>query len=93
METAYGERPTREICFFLLPCYKSDCFHLVCQHGKPQEEMKWFEGRPSLVDIPLPIPDPTHPWGGNCAKCTSGCHGHFLNVLSIFKRMAIKTVC
>ena len=38
--------------------------------------MKWFEGGPSLVDIPLPI----HPWGGNCAKCTSSCHGHFMSL-------------
>ena len=64
--------------FFLLPCYKSDCIHPVCQRGKPQEEMKWFEGGPSLIDIPLPIPDPTRPWGGN-EKCTSGCHGHFMS--------------
>ncbi|XP_028404007.1 inhibitor of growth protein 5-like [Dendronephthya gigantea] len=40
--------------------------------------MKWFEDGPSLVDIPLPIPDPARPWEGNCAKCTSGCHGHFM---------------
>ena len=65
--------------FFLLPCYKSDCVHPVCQRGKPQEEIKWFEGGPPLVDIPFPIPDPARPWGGNCTNCTSGCHGHYMS--------------
>ncbi len=65
--------------FLLLPCYKSDCVHPVCQRTKPQEKLKWFEGGPPLVHIPLPIPDPARPWGGNCAKCTSSCHGHFMS--------------
>lgn len=64
--------------FFLLHCYETDCVHPVCQRGRPDVEMTWFEGGPSLPEIPFPIPDPARPWGGECDKCTSGCYGDFL---------------
>ena len=64
--------------FFLLPCYETDCVHPVCQRGRPDVEMTWFEGGPSLPEIPFSIPDPARPWGGECDMCTSGCYGHFL---------------
>ena len=42
--------------FFLLPCYETDCVHPVCQRGRPDVEMTWFEGGPSLPEIPFPVP-------------------------------------
>ena len=50
----------------------------MCQRGRPNVEMTWFEGGPLLAEIPFPIPDPAQPWGGECDKCTSGCYGNFL---------------
>ena len=70
--------PEQYVFFFYLPCYETDCVHPVCQRGRPDVEMTWFEGGPSLPEIPFSIPDPAWPWGGECDKCTSGCYGHFL---------------
>ena len=55
--------------FQLLSCYEEDCTHPICQKGKPDEEMTWFEGGPPLSFIPLPIPD--------CSSCSGKCVGHF----------------
>lgn len=41
--------------------------------------MKWFPGGPSLSSIPLPLPDPAHPWGSsNCSTYSGLCTGHYL---------------
>ena len=48
-EPTHGERITGAICFFIhynIPCYESDCVHPVCQRGRPDVEMTWFEGGP-----------------------------------------------
>ena len=33
---------------------------------------------PPLTYLPIPIPDPKSPWGGNCKECTQLCSGHYL---------------
>ena len=49
--------------------------------------MEWFPGGPKVDFIPLPIPDPTQPWGneswGN--KCSGFCLGHFLKPEEVLK--------
>lgn len=43
------------------------------------EEVKWFHGGPPINRIPLPVPDPSHPWGDqNCSTCKVLCSGHYL---------------
>ena len=32
-----------------------------------------------MSTIPIPIPDPSRPWGGECTDCKSVCAGHFLS--------------
>lgn len=39
--------PKRYI-FQLLPCYKKECAHPVCQRGRPEKEPVWYEGGPSF---------------------------------------------
>ena len=47
-----------------------NCPHPLCQTGKPPCEMTWFPGGPSVKTIPMPVPDPSRPWGNpNCASC------------------------
>ena len=41
--------------------------------------MEWYPHGPKVDYIPLPIPDPTQPWGSiSCVKCSGFCAGHFL---------------
>ena len=71
--------PSRYI-FHLVCCYKKECPHPVCQKGPPQVSC-WYEGGPSVRDIPLPLPDPQYAYGSNsCTKCKSAfCAGHYLS--------------
>lgn len=64
--------------FMLLPCYKPECPHPECAKGKPEKEHTWFPGGPPLSTLPIPIPDPGKPWGGQCNKCIGNCTGHYL---------------
>ena len=42
--------------------------------------MEWFHGGPTVNQIPMPVPDPNHPWSNSsCDKCDGFCCGHFLN--------------
>jgi len=53
--------------FFLVCCFGADCPHPLCQSGKPPCKMEWFAGGPSLQTIPVPVADPSRPWGNlNC---------------------------
>jgi len=49
--------------FFLVCCFGADCPHPLCQSGKPPCKMEWFAGSPSLQTIPVPVADPSRPWG------------------------------
>ncbi|CAB4005889.1 Chromatin modification-related YNG2 [Paramuricea clavata] len=65
----------------LVPCYKRDCVHPVCRKGCPEKEATWFKDGPPITFIPLPIPDPKRPFGGNCENCKQNkqnCTGHYL---------------
>ena len=67
--------------FFLKCCHEVGCIHPLCstQQPLPCEAKTWFPGGPSLSYFPLPVPDPTQPWGNaGCEKCKGVCHGHFL---------------
>ena len=68
-----------QYAFVLLPCYKSDCIHAVCQKGRPVTSLAWFTDGPPLTYFPLPIPDPARPWGGECSECQSFCAGHYMS--------------
>lgn len=63
--------------FALLPCYKEDCSHQLCQK---EEGRRWYENGPPLSYIPFPIPDQRRPWGSeDCTECQSFCVEHFLS--------------
>ena len=69
---------TSQYLFHLVCCFEKDCPHPVCHSGK-HLQLKWFEGGPAVTDIPLPVPDPSHPWGNtDCTKCKGFCAGHYL---------------
>lgn len=41
--------------------------------------MQWFPGGPRVDTLPLPIPDPSRPWGStNCTTCSGFCSGHYM---------------
>ena len=66
--------------FLLVCCYGGNCPHPLCQTGKPPCEMTWFPGGPSVKTSPMPVPDPSRPWGNpNCASCHGVCAGHYLS--------------
>ena len=41
-------------------------------------DTKWFENGLPLTYLPVPIPDPERPWGGECQACWNICTGHYL---------------
>ena len=50
----------------------------MCRSGAYQLPT-WYNGGPSIRYLPLPIPDPERPYGGNCSECKNGeCYGHFM---------------
>lgn len=64
--------------FNLVCCFQPDCPHPVCHSGK-HACPRWFDNGPPVTHIPLPTPDPSHPWGASdCSKCTGFCAGHYL---------------
>ena len=64
--------------FHLVCCFQSDCPHPICRSGNIKH-LQWFENGPPVTSIPLPIPDPSQPWGAsNCSKCKGFCSGHYL---------------
>ena len=64
--------------FQLLPCYKKECIHPICERGRPQKELTWYEDGPPLSYLPIPIPDPKRCWGQPCTRCKGFCTGHYL---------------
>ena len=66
--------------YLLVCCFESNCLHPLCQSGREGIAMEWFPGGPTITQIPMPVPDPNHPWGKNSReKCDGFCSGHFLN--------------
>ncbi|XP_072163624.1 uncharacterized protein [Diadema setosum] len=63
--------------FQLLPCFETSCPHPVC--STERRDMVWYDGGPSVAFIPLPVPDPGQPWGGNCTTCSGDCSGHYIH--------------
>ncbi|XP_041459979.1 uncharacterized protein LOC121411367 [Lytechinus variegatus] len=61
--------------FQLLPCYDDACPHPVCR--REREDICWFNGGPPLSFVPVPVADPSQPWGGPCSKCSGHCNGHY----------------
>ena len=50
----------------------------MCRSGAYQLPI-WYNGGPSSRYLPLPIPDPECPYGGNCSECKNGeCYGDFM---------------
>ena len=64
--------------FMLNLCYQIGCPHPLCHDETVRKDEKWFEDGPPLTYLPIPIPDPKRPWGGNCKECTQLCSGHYL---------------
>ena len=62
--------------FVLMLCKEKYFIHPCCQ--QQVEEQLWFTGGLPLSYIPLPIPDPKRPWGGQCSDCQSEFGGHYL---------------
>ena len=77
--------PQRYI-FHLVCCCKSACPHPLCQVGRPQNEILWYNGGPSIEYIPLPVPDPKRPFGAkNCLSCNGECAGHYLSAEEVIQ--------
>ena len=85
-ETVWRMRQRHEVdglpaqyVYLLVCCFQQSCPHPLCQQGKEGIPMEWFPGGPNVNYIPLPVPDPAYPLGGDfCDKCSGFCAGHFL---------------
>ena len=64
--------------FMLNLCNQPNFPHPLCKSDTVPRDLKWFENGPPLQTLPIPIPDPNRPWGGNCKDCTTVCSGHYL---------------
>ena len=62
---------------FLSLCYKKKCPHPKCNTAESSDRC-WYEGGPPLTYFPLPVPDPTRPWGADCSGCQGPCPGHYM---------------
>ena len=74
--------------FLLVCCFKPDCPHPLCEGNQqhPPPQMKWFNDGPSIGKIPLPVADPSRPWGDlNCSTCQTFCSSHFLKPKEVFE--------
>lgn len=52
-----------QYAFFLVCCLRHDCTHPLCSNGEVGELPLWFNSGPSISYLPLPIPDPSRPYG------------------------------
>ena len=71
----------RQYVYFLLFYFKERCKHPRClkEVGKDPSSISWFPGGLSITSIPLPVPDPNHPWNSTvCEDCNGFCAGHYL---------------
>ena len=64
--------------FMLNLCHQPDCTHPLCGSETVKRHSEWYENGPPLTYVPVPIPDPKRPWGGECNECASFCTGHYL---------------
>ena len=64
--------------FFLRCCHQPECEHPICHSGEPPATLHWYPGGPPITHIPLPVPDPARPWGGQTRSSWKGvCAGHY----------------
>lgn len=47
--------------FHLTLCEEPECIHPRCKNGETSCEMKWYEGGPSVIWLPIPVPDLKRP--------------------------------
>ena len=67
----------QQYIFFLKCCFQQDCVHSICKKGS-HDILHWYPGGPLLSFFPLPVPDPTRPWGASkCITCKGTCSGHY----------------
>ena len=64
--------------FMLTLCHQKECTHPLCGQETMKGDTKWFENGLPLTYLPVPIPDPERPWGGECQACLNICTGHYL---------------
>lgn len=64
--------------FMLNLCHQPDCPHPLRGSEAVKRYSEWYENGPPLTYVPVPIPDPKRPWGGECNECASLCTGHYL---------------
>lgn len=64
--------------FLLHLCYLPKCIHPLCKKGKPLVVPKWYDCGPKLKCLPMPVKDPSRPWGGECNDCKGTCAGHYM---------------
>ncbi len=70
--------PTKYV-FFLACCYQKGCIHELCKKGRPEKEVTWYPGGPSISFFPMPQSDPERSTGcPSCVKCAGTCNGHYL---------------
>ena len=53
--------------FMLNLCQQPGCLHPLC--GKDVTDSTWYDNGPPLTYVPVPIPDPRRPWGGDGNDC------------------------
>ena len=59
----------------------------MCKRGKPEKDVAWYEDSLTIAVLPLPVPDKSRPWGGNCTKCPGICAGHYLPPQECFQHI------
>jgi hypothetical protein len=67
--------------FFLYCCLERDCNHPICKSDVYNTLPTWYKDGPSIAYLPIPVPDPSYPWGStDCRKCKQPfCTGHYLS--------------
>ena len=77
--------PTKYV-FFLACCYQKGCIHELCKKGRPEKEVTWYPGGPSISFFPMPQSDPERsPGCPSCVKCAGTCNGHYLKPQVLFE--------
>ena len=66
---------------------ESTCIHPLCWF-RPQP----VQGGPSVCTIPMPIHDPTRPWGGTCSDCKQFCAGHSSSLRWCYKLRVLVSI-
>ena len=74
----HGPKSAVKLYIYAVTMLQSDMPTSNLFQRKAREEYTWFPGGPPLSTLPVPIPDPDKPWGGECNKCIGNCTGHYL---------------